>query len=56
MFIIYFLRAVLTLILHIVGSLKVEGRENVPATGPYILVINHMSKADPPLVFLALPP
>lgn len=30
--------------------LRVEGREHVPATGPVLLVANHSSYLDPPLV------
>ena len=56
MFLIYLLHVLLRLVLFVVGSLKVSGRENIPESGPYILVVNHMSKADPPVVFLALPP
>jgi 1-acyl-sn-glycerol-3-phosphate acyltransferase len=49
------LRAVLRFILLLVGSAKVSGGDNVPLNGPYIAVVNHMSKADVALVFLALP-
>lgn len=56
MFIVYFLRGLARLLLLFVGSLRVYGREHVPPAGPYIVVINHMSKADPPLVMLAIPP
>lgn len=56
MIIVYILRVLLRIVLFIVGSMSVRGRENVPEEGPYIIVINHMSKADPPLLFLALPP
>ncbi|MDX1663079.1 MAG: lysophospholipid acyltransferase family protein [Candidatus Promineifilaceae bacterium] len=52
----YLLRGVVTLLLWSVGSLKISGRENIPPEGPYIIVTNHMSKADPPLLFLAFPP
>jgi 1-acyl-sn-glycerol-3-phosphate acyltransferase len=37
------------------GSLKILGTEHVPTNGPYIVVLNHMSKADPPLVMISLP-
>src|SRR5690606_1634655 len=50
------LRVVLRIFLFILGSSEVTGRDNVPEKGPYIIVVNHMSKADPPLLFLALPP
>lgn len=34
--------------------LRVEGRENVPAAGPYIIVANHISWLDPPVIEFAL--
>ena len=34
---------------------RVEGRENVPRTGPLILVSNHLSFIDPPLLGASLP-
>lgn len=32
------------------GGWRVSGRENIPATGPFILAPNHVSLLDPPLV------
>jgi 1-acyl-sn-glycerol-3-phosphate acyltransferase len=55
MLIVHLLRGLARFLLLFVGSLRVSGRENVPPEGPYLLVINHMSMADPPLVMLALP-
>ena len=34
--------------------LRVEGRENLPASGPYILVSNHINWKDPPLISINL--
>jgi 1-acyl-sn-glycerol-3-phosphate acyltransferase len=33
---------------------RVVGRENIPATGPLIVVANHLSNADPPLVAVCI--
>lgn len=33
---------------------RVEGRENLPKSGPYILVSNHINWKDPPLISIAL--
>ena len=32
----------------LLAPIRVEGRENLPARGPYILVSNHISWYDPP--------
>lgn len=42
----YLLRAILT----VVGRWKATGRENVPKSGPVIVVCNHLSNADPPII------
>jgi 1-acyl-sn-glycerol-3-phosphate acyltransferase len=34
---------------------KVEGRENLPASGPLLIVCNHLHLADPPMVAASLP-
>jgi 1-acyl-sn-glycerol-3-phosphate acyltransferase len=39
-----------------VTRIHVEGLENVPTSGPLIIVANHMSNADPPLVHGYLTP
>lgn len=49
------LRAVINLILIFTATLEIDGRERIPRQGPYILVINHMSKADPPLILITMP-
>ena len=36
------------------APIRVEGRENLPPTGPYILVSNHISWYDPPAIEFAL--
>lgn len=33
---------------------ELRGRDNIPATGPYIVVANHINWKDPPVVSLAL--
>ncbi len=49
------LRAIINFILLFTVKLEIEGRERIPREGPYILVINHMSKADPPLMLITMP-
>jgi long-chain acyl-CoA synthetase len=38
-----------------VFRLKVEGGENLPVAGPYIIVANHASDLDPPVLAASLP-
>ena len=49
------LRGFLNLILFVVGSNRITGREHVPARGPFIIVTNHMSMVDAPLLFITFP-
>ncbi len=39
----------------VLARLDVTGRENIPASGSYIVVINHMSVADSPILLMAFP-
>ena len=41
--------------MRIFGDLKVEGRECVPPNGPLIIVSNHQSNIDPPLLAASIP-
>lgn len=49
------LRGLLNFILLIVGSNRVSGREHVPPGGPFIIVTNHMSMVDAPLLYITFP-
>jgi 1-acyl-sn-glycerol-3-phosphate acyltransferase len=42
------LRAVFRGIFHILGRVKITGREHVPVGKPYVAAINHVSIFDPP--------
>jgi len=48
-------RAFVRFVMFLFGTLDVTGSENIPEQGPYILAINHMSKADPPLIWISWP-
>jgi long-chain acyl-CoA synthetase len=43
-------------LLRVLGRLKVEGLENLPEEGPFVLAPNHTSYLDPPAIMAALPP
>ena len=43
------------LTLRLFADYKVEGKENVPPMGPLIVVANHQSNLDPPLLGASLP-
>jgi 1-acyl-sn-glycerol-3-phosphate acyltransferase len=55
MFVYWIFRHLVHFLLLFVGTLKVFGKENIPTSGPYIIIVNHMSKADPPLVMISMP-
>jgi 1-acyl-sn-glycerol-3-phosphate acyltransferase len=44
------IRTIVTALVH----LRVEARENLPPSGPYILVSNHINWKDPPLISIFL--
>lgn len=49
------LKLVVRVILAFVGTLEVKGKQNLPPSGPYLVVTNHLSKVDVALVLVALP-
>ena len=46
-----FIAALARLGMRALARVRVEGLEHVPTTGPLIVVANHMSNADPPLLW-----
>lgn len=43
------------LLLRLFARLEVSGREHVPPSGPLLVVCNHLSNVDPPLLAAVLP-
>lgn len=39
----------------LLATIRVYGRENIPASGPYIVVLNHVSVADTPVLLMTFP-
>jgi 1-acyl-sn-glycerol-3-phosphate acyltransferase len=44
------LKATIRLAFHILGHVKIIGKENIPFGQPYVVAMNHISIFDPPLV------
>ena len=50
----YVCRPIVRIILFLLTRWRVSGRENIPEQGPVLVISNHLSLADPPLLNLAL--
>ncbi len=50
-----FFRLLMVPFVHLVARLEVKGRENIPESGPFILVANHQSVLDPIIVQVICP-
>lgn len=56
MFRYHLIRFAMTLTrLFLLIDIRVTGQENIPAAGPYLVTVNHMSTVDTPLLLLAFP-
>jgi 1-acyl-sn-glycerol-3-phosphate acyltransferase len=51
----YFGRVLIRILIFPFGSWEVKGRENVPVKGTFLIVCNHLSLADPPMVAASIP-
>nr|BBH90469.1 1-acyl-sn-glycerol-3-phosphate acyltransferase [Thermosporothrix sp. COM3] len=49
------LRVIAIVVLHLIARIRIRGRYNIPRKGPYIIVSNHLSWTDVPLVPLHVP-
>ncbi|RPI58383.1 MAG: 1-acyl-sn-glycerol-3-phosphate acyltransferase, partial [Chloroflexi bacterium] len=48
-------RGVVAILLRILARLRIEGREEIPRQGPFILATNHLHWLDSPLVAVTFP-
>ncbi|CUS04833.2 putative acyltransferase [Candidatus Promineifilum breve] len=48
-------RVFFTFVQRLLCRLRVSGHEHIPAAGPYILAVNHLSTADIGIVFVGFP-
>src|SRR4030095_7532715 len=46
----FFMKPVFRSIFHILGGVKIFGKENIPYGKPYVVAMNHVSIFDPPFV------
>jgi 1-acyl-sn-glycerol-3-phosphate acyltransferase len=50
-----FVKGLVGFLLRLFASVRIEGAEHVPAEGPLLVVTNHLSYMDPPLILVAMP-
>ena len=50
----YVARAIVRVLLKLLTRCQVKGRENIPSQGPLLIIANHLSLADPPLLGVSL--
>lgn len=48
-------RPLFRLLFHLLSRVKIEGLENVPASGAYVIAINHVSLFEPPFLLAFWP-
>jgi 1-acyl-sn-glycerol-3-phosphate acyltransferase len=51
----FLFRPIFRLIFHILSPIQITGRENIPARGAYLVVFNHVSLYDAPLLVAIWP-
>jgi len=49
-----FLRAIVDVLMRVCTRVHIQGRDNVPPRGAFLLVTNHLSRFDVPLIFIGV--
>lgn len=49
------IRNLVSWLARLIAHVEIVGAEHIPASGPYLLVTNHISRLDPPILMLAMP-
>ncbi len=49
------IRTLVGFLARLMAHVEIVGAEHIPAAGPFILVTNHISRLDPPILMLAMP-
>jgi 1-acyl-sn-glycerol-3-phosphate acyltransferase len=49
------IRWIAMVLMHTVARVHIEGSDHTPMEGPLIMVSNHLSRMDPPLIMISLP-
>jgi len=49
------IRALVAFLARLIAHVEIEGLDHVPASGPFLLIVNHISRLDPPILMLAIP-
>ena len=50
----YLIKIIAIGLMHLLTRWKVEGKENIPASGPLLVIANHLSLADPPVLGISI--
>lgn len=49
------IRKLVSWLARLIAHVEIVGAEHIPAAGPYLLVTNHISRLDPPILMLTMP-
>jgi 1-acyl-sn-glycerol-3-phosphate acyltransferase len=50
----YFLRWLIRFVINLIARVDIQGRENIPSEGGFVIATNHLGRMDVALLFYAL--